>query len=391
MSEPDEGSGRECDRVDAERSTRRTFLTVLSFLGLDLAADAIPAWAEPASERPKEGDVLVAIDAEKPVALETKDIPRRGTAGSCVADGSRKQYRSPGLAPQQGPAGPSRPVDAGRIDQGARGRGCRCLFRDLSACGLRGEWLAGGSADSRMLLSLFALQSARSGSGHGRPCDPFLGGAAAQDCRGQADRRQALHRSRRYRSNLIAAARLVGNIDRRSHRQSGTEANPTRCVVLGEKRKSRRKRHDNSQASHAKRGCRRRAGSGRHLADFRATDDRAGLGNAYAGPDAGHPAEICAGHRRAAEEAGRRRLADVPPHLRRLGLQPARPDHAGTTSSRLQPVWAFATGQIERPRGAADREQRRDVRRDAGQPGDRARRQDRRSCCGATSARSPRT
>ena len=78
MSEPDEGSGRKCDRVDAERSTRRTFLTVLSFLGLDLAADAIPAWAEPASERPKEGDVLVAIDAEKPVALEAKDIPVGG-------------------------------------------------------------------------------------------------------------------------------------------------------------------------------------------------------------------------------------------------------------------------------------------------------------------------
>jgi rieske iron-sulfur protein len=78
MSEPDEGSGRGCDRVDAERSTRRTFLTVMSFLGLDLAADAIPAWAEPASERPKEGDVLVAIDAEKPVALEPKDIPVGG-------------------------------------------------------------------------------------------------------------------------------------------------------------------------------------------------------------------------------------------------------------------------------------------------------------------------
>src|SRR4051794_21527834 len=82
-----------------------------------------------------------------------------------------------------------------------------------------------------MLLSLFALQSARSRSGHGRSCNPFLGGAAAQDCRGQVDRRQALHWSCRYRSNLIAAARLVENIDRRSHRQSGTEANPTRCVV----------------------------------------------------------------------------------------------------------------------------------------------------------------
>ena len=45
--------------------------------------------------------------------------------------------------------------------------------------------------------------------------------------------------------------------------------------------------------------------------------------------------------------------------------------------SRLQPVWSFATGADRGPPGAADRQQRRDVRGDAGQPGDRARGQDR--------------
>jgi rieske iron-sulfur protein len=67
-----------CCHLDAERSTRRSFLTIISVLGLDLAAETIPAWAEPASERPKEGDVLVAIDGDKPDALEPKDIPLGG-------------------------------------------------------------------------------------------------------------------------------------------------------------------------------------------------------------------------------------------------------------------------------------------------------------------------
>lgn len=78
MSEAGEGSGHGCGCPAAERSTRRTFLTAMSVLGLDLAAEAVPAWAEPASERPKEGDVFVAIDADKPDALGPKDIPVGG-------------------------------------------------------------------------------------------------------------------------------------------------------------------------------------------------------------------------------------------------------------------------------------------------------------------------
>ena len=78
MSEAGEGSGHGCGRPLPNGRPGARFLTAMSVLGLDLAADAVPAWAEPASERPKEGDVLVAIDADKPVALEPKDIPVGG-------------------------------------------------------------------------------------------------------------------------------------------------------------------------------------------------------------------------------------------------------------------------------------------------------------------------
>jgi rieske iron-sulfur protein len=58
------------------RASRRDILAVASVLGLSAAFDAAtnPATAEPADERPKEGDHLVAIDAASPVALEPKDV-----------------------------------------------------------------------------------------------------------------------------------------------------------------------------------------------------------------------------------------------------------------------------------------------------------------------------
>ena len=37
-----------------------------------------PAFADPASERPKEGDVLVRADAGDPIALEVNDVPLGG-------------------------------------------------------------------------------------------------------------------------------------------------------------------------------------------------------------------------------------------------------------------------------------------------------------------------
>ena len=69
---------RACDCVDVEGSTRRGFLAVLSAFGWNLATAIVPALAEPASERPKEGDFLVAIEGEKPDALAPNDIPAGG-------------------------------------------------------------------------------------------------------------------------------------------------------------------------------------------------------------------------------------------------------------------------------------------------------------------------
>ncbi len=84
----------------AAKATRRDFLTIASVIGADLAVGSAgsPALAEPESERPKEGDVLVAIDGERPVPLELKDIPSGGPpvfawpmdlAGNVVRNGSR--------------------------------------------------------------------------------------------------------------------------------------------------------------------------------------------------------------------------------------------------------------------------------------------------------------
>jgi rieske iron-sulfur protein len=53
------------------RTSRRDILSIASVLGLNAA---LAHAAEPADERPKEGDHLVAIEATAPVALEPKDI-----------------------------------------------------------------------------------------------------------------------------------------------------------------------------------------------------------------------------------------------------------------------------------------------------------------------------
>src|SRR6202035_5600403 len=53
------------------RTSRRDVLAAASVLGLSAA---LAHAAEPADERPKEGDHLVAIDATAPVALEPIDI-----------------------------------------------------------------------------------------------------------------------------------------------------------------------------------------------------------------------------------------------------------------------------------------------------------------------------
>jgi rieske iron-sulfur protein len=61
-------SGRSCH----VQWNRREVLEAASILGAN--AVVAPAAAEPADERPKEGDHLVAIDATNPVALSASDI-----------------------------------------------------------------------------------------------------------------------------------------------------------------------------------------------------------------------------------------------------------------------------------------------------------------------------
>ena len=64
------GRGREM------QASRRDVFTVACVLGTDAALRAViaPAAAEPADERPKEGDYLVATDAANPDALSPRDI-----------------------------------------------------------------------------------------------------------------------------------------------------------------------------------------------------------------------------------------------------------------------------------------------------------------------------
>jgi rieske iron-sulfur protein len=80
--------------------TRRSFLSVVSLVSLDVAARAIasPALAQPENERPKEGDLLVSAQSESPVPLQPKDIPIGGPpvvawamnqVGNLVRKGSR--------------------------------------------------------------------------------------------------------------------------------------------------------------------------------------------------------------------------------------------------------------------------------------------------------------
>jgi rieske iron-sulfur protein len=68
-------SGHRCDCV--VRSTRRDVLAFVSIGGLDVVAGGVAncAFAEPADERPKRGDLLVAVDGAEMRPLTLADIP----------------------------------------------------------------------------------------------------------------------------------------------------------------------------------------------------------------------------------------------------------------------------------------------------------------------------
>ena len=75
-------AGKGCRCIDLEHATRRDVFAIasvplVSVLGVRLASDG-PALAEPASERPKENDLLVSIERDTTDALAPTDIPIGG-------------------------------------------------------------------------------------------------------------------------------------------------------------------------------------------------------------------------------------------------------------------------------------------------------------------------
>jgi Rieske Fe-S protein len=68
-------SGRGCDC--GGRSTRRDVLALASIAGLEVVAGTITtaALADPASDRPKQGDLLVAIEGSETRPLAAADVP----------------------------------------------------------------------------------------------------------------------------------------------------------------------------------------------------------------------------------------------------------------------------------------------------------------------------
>ena len=95
----EDGRDRRCEGCRGAGATRRDVLTLAAALGVDLAAASTnPLLAEPADERPKEGDLLVAIEGESHTPLAPEDIPLGGppvlawpmdVAAKVVRSGSR--------------------------------------------------------------------------------------------------------------------------------------------------------------------------------------------------------------------------------------------------------------------------------------------------------------
>jgi Rieske Fe-S protein len=59
----------------SSQATRRDIVALSAFVGVGFACGINRALADPADERPKAGDLLVATDAPEPMALAASDIP----------------------------------------------------------------------------------------------------------------------------------------------------------------------------------------------------------------------------------------------------------------------------------------------------------------------------
>jgi len=72
------GQGKLSRSLGPGWATRRDLFAVASIVGIGLSTEVIPALAQPASERPKEGDFLVSIEGETTAALAPEDVPTGG-------------------------------------------------------------------------------------------------------------------------------------------------------------------------------------------------------------------------------------------------------------------------------------------------------------------------
>jgi Rieske Fe-S protein len=75
-------------RAGDHQSTRRNVVTLSAFIGLGVACGLTRVLADPADERPQEGDQLVAIDAAELVALSPGDVPASPILAWPIAPGS---------------------------------------------------------------------------------------------------------------------------------------------------------------------------------------------------------------------------------------------------------------------------------------------------------------
>jgi hypothetical protein len=142
-------------------ATRRKVLTVASVLALDATGSLTRrARAEPADDRPKQGDVLVAIDSgasaaaltPSAVAVDARPIIAwpMDPVGNVVRDGSRLNKV---LVLRLNLTTLSEETRACR-------RWNRRLFGHLPARGMRGQRVERAASDPRMLVPRLALQSA---------------------------------------------------------------------------------------------------------------------------------------------------------------------------------------------------------------------------------------
>jgi len=180
-------------------SSRRDVLAIIAMLGSGWAAGGGTASAQPASERPKEGDLLVSAESE--TVLAPTDVPLGGPPVlAWPMDATNKTVRKDSrlnkvLLLRLDPA----TLVGATKERAAEGVVGYCAICPHTACEVDG-WMA----DQQILEC--SLQPAR-GRRSDRRSDPAcLAGASPQDHGWEACGGEAVHEPRRHHSELIESA-----------------------------------------------------------------------------------------------------------------------------------------------------------------------------------------